>query len=171
MKPPECRILHNLPYSFGGPRRPQTPGLIFFASLLSMFTYFFKITFYFWKCWKPWFWVFFVKHLMLGIVCFYSEIACNNVFYDLFFIIGNTYINDWGSSFVSVSETLFEPSNSLDNQFLNKNPFKFYVYAFTFCSMRGILGSNWGLQSCCCEYYKLIFLHICQNTRICELLL
>jgi hypothetical protein len=27
MKPPECRILHHLPYSFGDPRRPQTPGL------------------------------------------------------------------------------------------------------------------------------------------------
>ena len=33
----------------------QTPGLIFFGWLQSAFsTYFFKIVFYFWNCWKPW---------------------------------------------------------------------------------------------------------------------
>jgi len=44
MKPPECRILHHLPYSIGGPRRPQTPDLNFFASLCSaVSTYFFLL--------------------------------------------------------------------------------------------------------------------------------
>ena len=70
-KPPECRILHHLSYSFWGPWRPPVQWPQFFSPRYARRSppTFSKYS-YSWKCWKP-------------CIIVSGEVACVPIFTDL----------------------------------------------------------------------------------------